>query len=145
MKLYIIRNARNNEIYDTAFVDNKLAIEWKYYLKHKSGIDYFVQEVDLPFIGRTVCYVHADYGIRMFSNPMEEDIHRSSIYACIQHAKNDRLWISAINHINNNPQNKYHMTDNMIATDLYGKPFEWGNYCGFNVSIRRIRVNKEQF
>lgn len=145
MKLYTIKNAVNNEIYNTAFIDKKIAIEWRYYLEYKSGLNHLIEEVDLPFIGRTVCYVHADYGIRMFSNPMQEDIQCSSIYACIKHAKNDRLWVNAINHINNNPQNKYHMSDNMIASDLYGEPFEWGNYCGFNISIRRIRVNKEQF
>ena len=146
MKLYIIKNARN-EIYDTAFIDKKLAIEWKYYFKYKSGVDYFVEEVDLPFIGRSVCYVHADYGIKcdLDNTVMEENIHYSPVYACTQHAKKDRLWINAIDHMNNNPKNKYHKTDSMIATDLYGDPFEWGNYDGFNVSIKRIRVNKERF
>lgn len=142
MKLYIIKNARN-EIHNTAFVDKKIAIEWKYYFKYKSGIDHFVEEADLPFIGRSVCYVYADYGIKYF--PMKEDICISSIYACTQHAKNDRLWVNAINHMNHNSNNKYHVTDNMIATDNYGEPFGWGDHDGFNVSIRRIRVNKERF
>ena len=146
MKLYIIKNARN-EIHNTSFVDKKIAIEWRYYLEYKSGVNHLVEEVNLPFIGRTVCYVHADYGIKcnLDNHVMEEDIFCSPIYACIQHAKNDQLWISAINHTIDNPNNKYHITNNMIATDLNGNPFEWGNYDGFNVTIKRIRVNKERF
>lgn len=76
---------------------------------------------------------------------MEENTYYSHIYACMQHAKNDQLWLNAIDYMINNPDNKYHVTDNMIATDLNGNLFEWGNYDGFNVTIKRIRVNKERF
>lgn len=146
MKLYIIKNARN-EIHNTAFVDKKIAIEWKYHFEYKSGMNHLVEEIDLPFIGRSVCYVYADYGIKSDLNNhiMEENTYYSHIYACMQHAKNDQLWLNAIDHMINNPHNKYHVTDNMIATDLNGNPFEWGNYDGFNVTIKRIRVNKERF
>lgn len=42
MKLYIIKNARN-EIHNTAFVDKKIAIEWKYYFEYKSGMNHLVE------------------------------------------------------------------------------------------------------
>ena len=142
MKLYIIKNTRN-EIHNTAFVDKELANHTAYHLEYNSDMDHFVEEIDLPFIGRSVCYIYADYGIEFLSNPMKEDIRVSPIYACTQHAKNDHLWVNAVSHMNINHKNRYHVTDNMIATDMHGKPFEWGNYFGFNVTIRRIRVIKE--
>ena len=143
MKLYIIKNKK--EIHPFAFTDKRVAN-----LAAGTLFGYhYIEEVELPFIGRSVCYVEADFGISydINNNRMRENIHTSSIYACVEHAKMDKLWVDTIKYMNTNPDQKYHIKDTpeeiFIASDHFGEPFNWGNYDGFNVGIRRIRVIKE--
>lgn len=102
-----------------------------------------VHEINLPFIGRSVCYVKKDSGIGGgFGMPMHEKIWNSRIYSCTNHAKSDNLWQKSIEFFKKNPDEKMHETDTMIATDHYGEPFSWGHYDGFITTIERIRVIK---
>ena len=102
-----------------------------------------VNQIDLPFIGRSVCYVKQDAGIGGgFDMPMYEKIWNSRIYSCINHAKNDDLWQESIDFFKKNPGEKMHESYTMIATDHHGEPFSWGHYDGFVTTIERIRVIK---
>ena len=103
-----------------------------------------VHEIDLPFIGRSVCYVKKDAGIGGgFDMPMYEMIWNSRIYSCMDHAKSDHLWQNSLKFFENHPNLKKHETDTMIATDDdHGEPFSWGHYGGFVTTIEHIRVIK---
>ena len=103
-----------------------------------------VCEAKLPFIGRSVCYVKKDSGIgsNFYTGEMYELYQYSPVYSCTGHAKSDELWQGSLDFFKKYPDEKKHETESMIATDYYGEPFSWGNYCGFVTTIERIRVIK---
>lgn len=148
MKLYFIELKdieHDTYIYNLAFTSEKLAERKAWTIEYNSCMNARVRSIDLPFIGRTVCFVHADFGVAQSFDPapMRENILFSKIYACADFAKKDELWMKGLSRMEQEPDERYHVTSNMIATDRFGRPFRWGDRDGFNISIRRIRVSKE--
>ena len=141
MEVYIVRD-REGDIWPFAFTDKEMAEHEACDLSFEPN-KYHVVEIDLPFVSHSVCYIHGYYGIGGdFGIPMKQIIRNSSIYACTEHAKKDKMWIDAIAYMKNH-LGKYHIketaNETYVATDKFGEPFYWG-YDGFNVSIKRIRV-----
>ena len=148
MKLYYIKITNNDtpeeHIFDHAFTNEENAVyyanQFNYYNDHIRTAS--VEEIELPFIGRSVCYVYGYYGIGGgFGIPMHHVIGNSQIYSCVADAKHDPIWQKALRSVEEHPEVKYHVTGSMIATDDFGDPFCWG-YGGFNVTIKLIRVIK---
>ena len=150
MKLYYISisstNTPEQHIFNYAFTERVNAEDYAAVINRRTLTKIAsVHEINLPFIGRSVCYVKEDAGIALTfgTMPMHEDITNSRIYACIEHAKTDPLWQRSKMYFERNPKEKMHETDTMIATDDgHGEPFSWGNYHGFVTTIERIRVIK---
>lgn len=147
-KLYIIKIVDNDSgletIFSHAFTNEANAIyyveRFNYCRGHISTAS--VYEIKLPFIGRSVCYINGYYGIGGgFGGPYTSLVDNSQIYSCANDAKHDPIWQKAMTKVSDNPNEKYHVTDTMIATDDFGEPFIFG-YGGFNVSVRHIRVIK---
>lgn len=147
-KLFIIKITENDTgvetIFSHAFTNrenaNYYADQLNYYRDNISTAS--VYEIELPFIGRSVCYIHGYYGIGGgFGFPMHHVVDNSQIYSCANDAKHDPIWQKTLIKVSDNPEVKHHITDTMIATDDFGEPFNWG-YGGFNVSVRHIRVIK---
>ena len=145
--LYIIKINENEtgeeSIFSHAFTNEENAL---YYADRISYYDHIstasVEKIELPFIGRSICYVHGYYGIGgSFGVPMHHMINISQVYSCVADAKHDPIWQEALRSVEEHPKVKYHVTDSMIATDDFGEPFDWG-YGGFNVSVEHIRVIK---
>lgn len=106
---------------------------------------YELKEFDLPFIGRSVCYVSGYYGFDYDFDRIYDIESITNIFACNDHAKKSKLWKKATADSNGN-NDKFIITDTKIASkDLFGEEFIYGDCMEgmFNVSIERIRVNKK--
>ena len=146
--LYIIKITENEtgveEIFGHAFTNEENALYYRdqYNRYHDHINTASVEKIELPFIGRSVCYIYGYYGIGGgFGVPMHNVINISQVYSCSADAKHDPIWQEALKSVEQHPEAKHHATDIMIATDDYVEAFNWG-YGGFNVSIKRIRVIK---
>ena len=142
-KLYIIKIAvkesGRESIFSHAFTNEENALYYaKQYNIYNDHIrTATVEEIELPFIGRSICYVHGYYSICRGSGvPMHHMSNISQVYSCVADAKHDPIWQNALKSVEEHPEVKYHVADSMIATT-----FDW-SYGGFNVSVKRIRVIK---
>ena len=146
--LYIIKITENDTGVETIFghaftnMENALYYRDQFNRYHDHISTASVETIELPFIGRSVCYIYGYYGIGGgFGVPMHHMIENSQVYSCSADAKHDPIWQTALGSVDKHPEVKHHVTDIMIATDDYGEAFNWG-YGGFNVSVKRIRVIK---
>lgn len=107
-----------------------------------------VKEIELPFIGKYVYRVQM-YSDIDYNNGSGLTIHKgfpkSQIYPCIDHAKDDKLWLDSLKYFDENPDEEKHETMRQIATDYDGYPFAQGLPCGFVTRIERFRVIKDKF
>lgn len=145
MKLYIPSFEANGttNFVNMAYLDKARAENEVSELNSALGgeLHFKIDEVDLPFIGNTVCYVH------MFSCVSGQLIlgrthfDNSRIYACVEDAKRDKIWSDAVDKVNQCHDRIYHITDTKIFPDDYGK----SDKCEcdyFTVEIKLIPVNK---
>ena len=107
-----------------------------------------VKEIELPFIGKYVYCVQM-YSDIDYNNGSVLTIHKgftkSQIYPCIDHAKDDKLWLDSLEYFNENPEEEKHEIMRQIATDYNGYLFARGLPCGFVTRIERFRVIKDKF
>ena len=148
MKLFLII-IDNKYYHEYAYTDRDRANRNAIHLKIMSPSRmYEVKEIDLPFIGRSVCYIHTyhgyDYIYDFPKTGIENVVSISNVYSCADHAKNDQMWIHSIEKYNQNPENHI-MKDDMIASkESDGFPFSYGDIMGgkFNTKIEHIKVIK---
>ena len=143
MKLYAIINGKF--YYDQAFTRKERAIERMDNMNCLAGYEkYTIKEFDLPFIGRSVCFVIAYYGYNYDFDSIYDVMSISDIFACNDHAKQSKEWKKAVKASSGN-EDEFIITDEKIASkDWFGEEFFYGDYMNgmFNTSIYRIRVIK---
>lgn len=147
MKLYILKYG--NQYFSKAYTDQKMAERVAEDFRNYTSKNYMVKTIELPFIGRSVCYVHAYYGYDYDYDGLSIFDRRQSshIYSCTDMAKQDDLW-SALMHIAQSDPSNYIIADNKISSrNSNGEEFIHGDCFQnrFNCSIRRIRVIKEEY
>ena len=148
MKLYVL--IIDGKYYDLkeAFTSKERAIRTMDAMNCFAGYEqYELKEFDLPFIGRSVCFVYGYYGFDydLTNGKMYNIETRSEIFACNEHARQCSHWKDAIE-LSTVCKNEFIITDTKIASkDFDGSEFFYGDCMGdrFNVSIKRIRVNKK--
>lgn len=145
-KLFILRDGRN--IHNRAYTDKSTAETCCEFLNDYHNKNYSVYKVDLPFIGRSVCFIDVYCGFDYFFGKEETEIRDinliSDIYPCIDQAKESELWQRYLGYSRSEPSD-YIITDTMIASKEYpwsDTPFTYGDSIQdkFNMQIRRIRV-----
>ena len=146
MKLYIISQG-NRSYYKKAFTNKETAMDTLSALNDNSNIECRLEEYELPFIGRTVCYVYGYYGFDYdYTNrEIRSLVSRSGVFACNEHAKDSFQWKEAVN-MSSGRNDIFIITDTKIASkESDGSEFNYGDCMSgkFNVSIKRIRVVKE--
>jgi hypothetical protein len=149
MKLYVLKYG--NQYFSKAYTDQKMAERVAEDYNAYTSKHYRVNAIDLPFVGRSVCYVHAYYGYdyNYFNDgaPIVNRCESSHIYSCTDMAKTDFIWRDLLCRAQINPS-KHIITDTKIASrDNNGKEFTYGDCFEnlFNVAIHRIRVIKEKY
>lgn len=148
MKLYALIYSSNRYYYKEAFTNKERAIRTMHSMNCVAGYEKFeLREVDLPFIGRSVCYVSSYYGFDYdyTSREIRSLVGKSEIYACVDHAKESFQWKEAVT-MSSGRKDSFIITDTKIASkESDGSEFNYGDcMCGkFNVSIKRIRVVKD--
>lgn len=146
MKLYALM--RNRYYHEKAFTNEERAIRAMHSMNCVAGYEkYELKEFDLPFIGRSVCYVSGYYGFDYdyASSEIRSLVCKSEIYACNEHAKESFQWKEAVN-MSSGRSDSFIITDTKIASKEFdGSEFNYGDCMRdmFNVSIKRIRVNKK--
>jgi hypothetical protein len=148
MKLYIHVNENGEYAYKafTNYESAKGALFWIQSDYHHWRLDF----ADLPFIGRSVCYVEDYRGYDyIFGEGMEHVCTYSKIYACANHAKSyDPSWKGGLEAIQNSGrETEFIIRDNLLASrdsTFNDKPFVHGDVMEgkFRVMIKRIRVDK---
>lgn len=146
MKPYALKY--NRYYHEKAFTNEERAIEAMNNMNRVAGYEkYELKEFDLPFIGRSVCYVYGYYGFDYdyVSSEIRSLVAKSEIYACTDHAKESFQWKEAVN-MSSGRSYSFIITDTKIASkESDGSEFNYGDCMSgkFNVSIKRIRVNKK--
>ena len=148
-KLYILRDGRN--FYKHAYIKESTALNICKWANEHYDTDYRVEEFELPFIGRSVCYVDVYCGFDYFFGKVDTEIRDinliSPIYSSIDQAKESELWQRYQGYSQSEPSD-YIITDTMIASRQSScgtsddVPFYYGDSIEdkFNMQIRRIRV-----
>lgn len=101
--------------------------------------------IKLPFAKRSVCllrkYCGYDYNYFDSIEPIYDIVSYSEMFACADYAKKHDWWKNALKDAEENPK-RFHVTNDMIASDDHGEPFIYGDcFMGkYNVSIVRFKV-----
>lgn len=149
MKLYVLVSDNPNDwaFYHKAYTNREMA-EFTAY-----NTSYHVREIELPFIGKHVCYVHAYYGYTYDWPDMHGVYEDSGIYACMRDANEDPIWKKAINRVKAEGEEKYALgfgerSEPYIRSKLSGG-YEWfhGEACdgNFFAKIFRVKVIKQTY
>lgn len=149
MKLYVLASDNPNDwaFYHKAFTDLEMAeyTAW--------GTRYTVREIELPFIGKYVCYVHAYYGYTYTWPGMHDVCEDSNIYACMGDANKDPIWEKALNRVTTDGEEKYALgfeeRNEPYIRSKYPSGSEWfhGEACdgNFFAKIFRIKVVRQTY
>ena len=143
MKLYIPSFEANGttNFVNMAYLDKASAENEVSELNSALGkeLHFKIDEVDLPFIGSTVCYVHTFSCVSGQLMLGRTHIDNSRIYASVEDAKRDKIWSDAVDKVKQYHDRIYHITDTEIFPDDYGK----SDKCEcdfFTVEIKSIPV-----
>lgn len=140
MKVYVLTDGK--AYHDIAFTSSISATTELY----DKGLDaiYYVEEVDLPFANRSICYIRKYYGFDYGICSIVDHWQTSKVYACSDHAKNDKIWADCYNRAIKDPNNYIIKDDKIASIDFLGNEFIYGDVMQdmFNTSIKHIRVIK---
>lgn len=146
MELYILVNESGN-YGPKAYTDFIHAKQAQKLLTYCDDRPWEIEIVDLPFIGRSVCYITGYHGYNYdFTRGKIYDVTTTSkIYSCSSDAKTDNIWQSAMKRAEKEGPDEVRVSDDRVTCiDHDGYPFVHGDIMEdkFNVSIKRIRVDK---
>lgn len=154
MKLYVLTTAdkRNHLYYERAYTDRCMAEHCASELTFNSGCPYEVEEVELPFLGKYVCYVHLYSGFTYGYRDIHDVEAYSHICPSIGKAKENQMWTDLMDRVRADGEDKYivglnRLQEHFVATKYYGEPFIFGDYglgC-FNATIHRVKVVRMTF
>jgi hypothetical protein len=153
-KLYTLETERSGDFrfYKKAYTDRKMAEYVAYVLNAYHAKDYEVREIELPFIGKHVCYVYAYFGFDYGWDSIYNEMECSDVYSCVVNAKESPLWQRLMERVIADGKENYIIRDTnkeqLIASkDIFGEPWFYGDVMGgnFNAEIRRIRVIRDLY
>lgn len=128
---------------DVAYTNKDIADHEATSLSEKLKRQHWVEEIQLPKLDDYVYYVRSTCcGNNLFGNFADAQYSVSNIYASIDDAKTDEIWVDAANRIAQYDNAYYHISDTMMASKMKnGEPFHFG-IDGFNVKINNIKVDR---
>ena len=153
MKLYILAtdDSKMYHFFEKVYIDKRMA-ELQANDLNNCGYDYEVKEIELPFVGKYVCYVHAYYGYTYGYCDIHDVEAYSDVYPCVNNARESPLWAELMERVHAEGEDKHvfgtdHLNRHFVATKYYGEGFFYGDYClgCFRATICHIKVVRQTY
>ena len=149
MKLYVLKSEMPGHFRysEQAYTDRRMAE-----LAVGDSEVYEIMEIDLPFIGKYVSYVHMYYGFSYGMGNIYDVERYGDICPSNEYAKRSPLWLKAMKYVSDKGEENHisgidYQGRHFVASKYYNEPFIFGD-CSlgcFNATIRRIKVVKETY
>jgi hypothetical protein len=155
MTLYILTtdNPMRHPYYHSAYTDKDMAEHVAWDVNHNTTRPYAVKEIDVPFAGKHLYWLHVYYGFVYGYHGIHDKTEDSNVYPCKAMVNEDPISQKILSRIKADGDDKYvfgidYKNDPYMASkDRWGDAWSYGEACEgkFSATYNRIRVVRETY
>jgi len=141
--IYVIRSNKNDSIKgDKVYLNKEDAEKQIYYADLYEN--YYVDSIELPFVGKYVSYVRMYCGFDYGMDSMYDVVYKTDLFPSVEKAKETKLWKDTEKLVVEKPD-EFNVYPNKICSRDFGTD-DW--YYGdvmegkINTEIKRLKVKK---